>query len=155
VATLRRRVTASQLPEEQCFLVREALIKRGWRFRSITVAFGALGAGGGELVAVAPAGAALGALAGLALPLIFEEPLIARLCQRRERRLRAKMALAEAQDGGVGGDAPSPHTSNSRRAGDARPPGGALGPPSSHRTAGGDARATGDGMSDLPSRPSG
>jgi len=91
-AMLKRRVTASPMPEEQRFLVREALVKQSWPFRSLTVALGVVGAAGGDLVAGGPVGAALGAALGLTLPLIFEESLVTRLSRRRERKLRAKMA---------------------------------------------------------------
>ncbi len=95
VAMLKRRITASPLPEEQRSLVREVIVKQSWPFRSVVIALGVLGAAGGELVAGGAPGAALGAAAGLALPLIFEEPLVTRLSRRRERKVRAKMTVGE------------------------------------------------------------
>jgi len=104
VVMLKRRVTASPLPEEQRLLVREALVKRAWPFRSITVVLGTVGAGGGALVAGGPVGAALGALAGLALPLIFEEPLVTYLSRRRKREPDRLIQPALVPDPGAGGD---------------------------------------------------
>ena len=92
VRMLKMRATQAPVPEVQRSLVREALIKRWWPFRLIVVMLTMAGAGLGELVAGGVGGAALGAGTGYALPLIFEEPLIAALADG--------VQPARAEDGG-------------------------------------------------------